>query len=60
MKYNLRWFYSLLLLISYPGFTQDYTVSGFIEDFETGEKLINANIYSSETQKGTISNNYGF
>jgi hypothetical protein len=60
MKYDLRWFYSLLLLISYPVFAQDYTVSGFIEDFETGEKLINANIYSSEIQKGTISNNYGF
>ncbi|MCK4344779.1 MAG: TonB-dependent receptor, partial [Bacteroidales bacterium] len=60
MKYDLRWFYSLLLLISYPVFAQNYTISGFIEDFETGEKLINANIYSSETQKGTISNNYGF
>ena len=37
-----------------------YTISGFVEDAETGERLIGANIIVSNTGKGTISNNYGF
>ncbi|MCK4663908.1 MAG: TonB-dependent receptor [Bacteroidales bacterium] len=39
---------------------QKYTISGYIEDSKTGEKLINANIYETKTYIGTVSNNYGF
>ena len=37
-----------------------YTISGFIEDKETGERLIGANLVERHSQKGTVSNNYGF
>ena len=49
----------LILNISYL-FAQVHTISGFVEDARSGEKLISANIYDSKTLKGTISNNYGF
>jgi len=49
----------LILNLSYL-FAQVHTISGFVEDASSGEKLINANIYDSKTLKGTISNNYGF
>lgn len=52
----------LLFLLSLfsivPG--QNFTLSGYIQDAETGEKLIGANIYNKASLKGTISNNYGF
>ncbi len=37
-----------------------YTISGFIEDSETGERLIGANIFNSDKNIGTVSNNYGY
>ncbi len=48
---------SLLLL---PLFSQNYTISGYVEDSLSGERLIGANIFESNTLKGTVSNNYGF
>jgi len=39
---------------------QKYTISGYIDDAETGEKLIAANIFDFESSKGAVSNNYGF
>ncbi len=37
-----------------------YTVSGFLEDSESGERLIGASVYDSISRTGTISNNYGY
>ena len=37
-----------------------YTLSGFIEDKETGERLISANIYCLDHGRGTSTNDYGF
>lgn len=37
-----------------------YTISGYIQDAEDGEKLIAATIFSPHHQQGTISNEYGF
>lgn len=37
-----------------------YSVSGYIEDASTGERLINANVYDTVVYRGTISNRYGF
>ncbi len=37
-----------------------YTVSGFIEDDETGERMIGATIMETNSGMGTVSNNYGF
>ena len=39
---------------------QKFTISGYIQDGETGEKLINARIYETKSVKGAITNNYGF
>ncbi|NQU80433.1 MAG: TonB-dependent receptor, partial [Bacteroidetes bacterium] len=49
----------IILNISFLS-AQVHTISGFVEDARSGEKLINANIYDSKTLKGTISNIYGF
>lgn len=37
-----------------------YTVHGYLFDLETGERLINANLFNEANYTGTISNNYGF
>ena len=37
-----------------------YTISGYIEDALTGERLIAATIWESHSSKGTTSNDYGF
>ncbi|MCB0567104.1 MAG: carboxypeptidase-like regulatory domain-containing protein [Phaeodactylibacter sp.] len=37
-----------------------FTISGFLEDAKTGERLISANIQELHTGKGTITNAYGF
>lgn len=39
---------------------RSYSLSGFIEDRFTGEKLIGAAIFDPLTLKGTVSNSYGF
>lgn len=57
-----RYLYSLLLVILlYPHtFSQSYTINGYVEDVNTGEKLLGANVYDINTLKGTVTNNYGF
>lgn len=37
-----------------------FIISGYIEDYNTGEKLIGANIYEDLNFKGVVCNNYGF
>lgn len=37
-----------------------YTISGYIEDSASNERLIGANIYDAISEKGAISNTYGF
>ncbi len=39
---------------------QNFTISGRITDSETGEDLINANVYDTITKNGSVSNNFGF
>ena len=39
---------------------QSYTISGFVTDSESSEKLIGANIFVYEQNIGTVTNNYGF
>ena len=51
---------SLLFSLSLSLSAQDFVVSGFVRDKETGESLINANIYERGSLNGTISNEYGF
>lgn len=59
MKINAL--FSLLLFFSASLFAQNITISGYIEDMESGERLIGANIFdASDTKFGTSSNSYGF
>jgi outer membrane receptor for ferrienterochelin and colicin len=59
MRIAFRFFF-LLLLCSKLISGQRYTISGFITDVATGEKLISANVYNTKTKQGTTTNNYGF
>ncbi len=37
-----------------------YTLSGYIEDSDSGEHLISATVYCPSLQRGTVTNEYGF
>ena len=39
---------------------QKFTISGYIEDASSGEKLIAANVYDMKSGQGAVSNTYGF
>lgn len=39
---------------------EEHTLSGYIEDERTGERLIGASVYSQKHGKAAFSNNYGF
>ncbi|HKM93850.1 MAG TPA: TonB-dependent receptor [Prolixibacteraceae bacterium] len=47
-------------LITVSAFAQRHTISGYITDKASGERLINANVYEANTLLGTTANNYGF
>ncbi|HPD66331.1 MAG TPA: TonB-dependent receptor [Bacteroidia bacterium] len=50
----------LSTLLCQPLLSQKYTISGYITDNESGEKLIGANIFEKYKLQGTTSNAYGF
>jgi len=50
----------LFIFINSSVLSQNYTISGYVSDVETGEKLISAYVYDQISQKGTVTNNYGF
>lgn len=51
----------VLVLLTSSLFAQSkFTISGYIEDAASGEKLISANAFDLESSKGTVSNIYGF
>ncbi|HOZ87257.1 MAG TPA: TonB-dependent receptor, partial [Bacteroidia bacterium] len=54
-------FVILFLLAALPQlFSQKYTISGYVSDRKTQEKLIGANIFDAVSKKGTSTNTYGF
>ena len=56
-----KYFTLLLVLTSLISFAQEkYTISGYIQDAESGENLIAATIFEINTNKGATSNNFGF
>ncbi|WKN44569.1 TonB-dependent receptor [Tunicatimonas pelagia] len=59
---GIRWLVvvSLLLLFNLSTVAQTYTVSGYVTDAESGEKLIGASVYLPQLGKGTTTNLYGF
>ena len=52
--------YFFLLLFAINGYAQKSTVSGYISDAATGERLIGVNIIENQTYFGTVSNAFGF
>ena len=38
----------------------DYTISGYVSDAESGERLIGATVYDTVTHQGTVTNTAGF
>ena len=53
---------TILFFLLLPSFlmAQKVTVSGFIEDAQTGEHLYGATIYDLKSKTGAITNSYGF
>lgn len=63
MTFKLTKFYLILLLLlcSLTSMAQQkFTISGYIEDAATGEKLIGANVFDPKSNSGTTSNTFGF
>ncbi|MDA9663540.1 TonB-dependent receptor [bacterium] len=48
------------LCLSLFSFSQNYTVSGYIQEESNGESLIGVSIFEKTTNKGTSTNQYGF
>jgi outer membrane receptor for ferrienterochelin and colicin len=57
---TLLMFMAILLLSLTMSAQNKYTLSGYIEDAATSERLIAANVYDATSFTGTSSNNYGF
>lgn len=58
---SIRTLISILLLnISVSIHSQMVTVSGYINDAASGERMIGATVYEKNSLAGTVSNNYGF
>jgi outer membrane receptor for ferrienterochelin and colicin len=53
-------FLIILMVAGMNVLSQKYTISGFVEDPETGERLIGVNVYNEQTLTGTMTNTYGF
>jgi len=59
MKFNLF----LLLILSFNpfSFSQNITISGYVENADNGEQFINATVFNANnTRYGTVTNTYGF
>ena len=56
---------NLLLLVLFSfytlfSFSQNFTISGYIQEESNGENLIGVSVYDKSSNKGTSSNQYGF
>ncbi len=54
-------FIAIAIFLGFSAFSQKYTISGYVEDAETGERLISANVFDANMLKNaTVTNVYGF
>lgn len=60
MKIFKRFFPILFYLVSVQLSAQNSTMSGFVEDASTGERMVGVNVVSQEFSLGTTTNIYGF
>jgi hypothetical protein len=58
----MRKFFTILsfCLFALFSYSQTVTISGYISDESSGERLINSSVYLPQLQKGAVSNNFGF
>jgi hypothetical protein len=57
----MRLFYLLLFCLVYQfGYSQKYTISGYVKDAGNGEELIGVTVLVVGTGSGTVTNSYGF
>ncbi|MEO0899236.1 MAG: TonB-dependent receptor [Bacteroidota bacterium] len=60
-RWKLALFIGLFLTTMIPKtFAQKHTISGYVIDKATGEKLLGASVYDARSKKGALSNTYGF
>lgn len=50
----------VFIFLSISLLSQQYTISGYVQDHSSGEKLIAATVYDYNSGKGTSANEYGF
>ena len=50
----------LLILCSISVFSQNYTISGYVQEESNGENLIGVSVFDKSSNKGTSTNQYGF
>lgn len=50
----------LCFLVSSVNAQQSFTISGYVEDASSGERLIGASVFDLKSKKGTATNAYGF
>ncbi|HEU4472776.1 MAG TPA: TonB-dependent receptor [Flavisolibacter sp.] len=50
----------IMILSCLTGFSQKFTLNGYISDKKTGERLLGASIFIQNKNLGTTSNGYGF
>ena len=48
------------ILVGLTSIAQKHTLSGYVQDMRSGEKIISANVYDLRTKQGTTTNDYGF
>lgn len=62
IRKTMKLFLQLLFIICFTafGYAQKYTISGYIQDAKTGEKLIGSGVYEKKNKLGTTANTYGF
>ena len=53
-------FLLLACMLTMSALGQKYTISGYLTDAASGEKLIGATIYNKKTFEGAVTNTYGF
>lgn len=52
--------FAVFTLLSLALSAQKVTLSGYVQDQETGEKLIGASVFDTKSGKGVLTNEYGF
>ena len=52
--------FSLIFFFSNSLLSQNYTISGFVQEESNGENLIGVSVYDQSSNKGTSTNQYGF